>query len=55
MMVHEWLMGGGDETDLMRLTGSKSRTMTGRYAPSAGAERAIAAHKRYSPRARLGV
>lgn len=49
-----WLAGGGNEGDLMRLTGWRSRTMLQRYGASAGARRALEAHKRNSPRDRIG-
>lgn len=44
--AHVWLLNGGQEVDLMRITGWKSRQMVERYAASAGKERAQQAHKR---------
>jgi len=51
--AHMWLAAGGTETDLMRITGWKSRSMVDRYARSAGAERAREQHRKLSPGDRL--
>jgi site-specific recombinase XerD len=51
--AHLWKRNGGNEDDLMRITGWKSRQMLSRYAASAGAERARHAHQALSPVDRL--
>ena len=47
--AHRWQDNEGNETDLMRIMGWRSRDMLNRYAASAGAERARRSHKRMGP------
>jgi site-specific recombinase XerC len=48
--AHEYLRAGGNEGDLMKVTGWRSRQMVDRYGASAAASRASEAHDKYSPR-----
>jgi site-specific recombinase XerD len=52
--AHMYLKSGGNEGDLMQVTGWKDRQMVDRYGASAASERALDAHERFSPRNTLG-
>lgn len=51
--AHYYLLGGGQERQLMELAGWSSRTMLQRYGKSAASDRALEAHGKYSPADRL--
>jgi site-specific recombinase XerD len=44
--AHDWLLGGGEEGDLMRLMGWRDRSMLDRYAADMQVQRAIEAKRR---------
>lgn len=51
--AHQYLAAGGNEGDLMKVTGWKSRAMVDRYGSSVAAERAADKHDAFSPRKNL--
>ncbi len=44
--AHTWLVNGGQEQNVIRLAGRRSREMVGRYAASAADDRADEAYRR---------
>lgn len=53
--AHYFRLNGGEDTDLMKVMGWKTRIMLERYGASLATERAIASHRKHSPLDNLGA